>query len=128
MKGTEAFKATIQNHLNEKAANDELFAATLKKENKSIDECIDYIIGEAKNWSTPRVGGQESYETRLQRGKDMGLQGEVEFYGMKMIDGHQDQDNLSTNGSNREQLNPAWVAQLMGTTLEKTFYAPMAIQ
>lgn len=33
----------------------------------------------AKNWSTPRVGGQESYKTRLARGKDLGLQGEVEI-------------------------------------------------
>jgi len=30
-------------------------------------------------WSTPRVGGQEDYETRLARGKDMGLQGQVKY-------------------------------------------------
>lgn len=31
------------------------------------------------SWSTPRGGGQEDYETRLARGKDMGLQGQVKF-------------------------------------------------
>jgi hypothetical protein len=44
MKSTEAFKKVIQNHLNETAANDPLFADTLKKENKNIDECINYIL------------------------------------------------------------------------------------
>lgn len=61
MKGTEAFKATIQNHLNEKAANDELFAATLKKENKSIDECIDYIIGEVQKSGKNGFADDEIY-------------------------------------------------------------------
>jgi hypothetical protein len=44
MKSTEAFKTVIQNHLNETAANDPLFAETLKKENKNIDQCINYIL------------------------------------------------------------------------------------
>ena len=48
MKGTEQFKAVIQNHLNELAANDPLFAQTLNKENKNIDECINYILGEVR--------------------------------------------------------------------------------
>ena len=46
MKGTEQFKTVIQNHLNELAANDPLFAQTLNKENKNIDECINYILSE----------------------------------------------------------------------------------
>lgn len=48
MKGTEQFKAVIQNHLNELAANDPLFSQTLNKENKNIDECINYILGEVR--------------------------------------------------------------------------------
>ena len=36
--------------------------------------------------------------------------------------GHQDQLESNTNGK-RPVLNPAWVMQLMGTTLEKTFFA-----
>lgn len=44
------------------------------------------------------------------------------------IYGRQDQENRNTNGKNREQLNHAWVAQLMGTTLEKTFFVPMVME
>lgn len=49
-------------------------------------------------------------------------------YITEKLNSHPDQTNHSTNGKNREQLNPAWVAQLMGTTLEKTFYVPLAMQ
>lgn len=35
---------------------------------------------------------------------------------------------LSMNGKSREQLNPAWVAQLMGTTAGTTFFVPLVTQ
>lgn len=47
-KGTENFKTTIQDYLNKRAAEDSLFAETLKKENKSIDECVNYILTTVK--------------------------------------------------------------------------------
>lgn len=37
------FEATIQEHLNLIASQDTLFAASLKKANKSIKECVNYI-------------------------------------------------------------------------------------
>jgi len=46
MKGTEQFKTVIQNYLNDLASKDSLFAQTLQKANKSIDECINYILHE----------------------------------------------------------------------------------
>lgn len=48
MKGTEKFKEVVQQHLISLAAKDELFAETLKKPNKTIDECVDYIIDEVQ--------------------------------------------------------------------------------
>ena len=42
--GTDHFKETIEAKLQEIASKDELFAETLKKENKNIDECINYIF------------------------------------------------------------------------------------
>ena len=48
MKGTENFKSIIQNHLQEVAKKDPLFAKNLGKENKSIDECINYIFSEVQ--------------------------------------------------------------------------------
>lgn len=42
------------------------------------------------------------------------------------ITGQLHQENSNMNGKNQERLNPAWVAQLMGTTLEQSFFACMA--
>ena len=38
------FKQTIQNYLENRAMNDELFAASFRKPNKNIDDCITYIL------------------------------------------------------------------------------------
>lgn len=47
-KGTDLFKETIQNYLNDRAEKEPLFAKTLAKESKNIDECINYIISEVQ--------------------------------------------------------------------------------
>ena len=44
MKSTDKFKETIQEYLNKRAEEDVLFAETLKKPNKNIDGCINYIL------------------------------------------------------------------------------------
>lgn len=43
-KGTEGFKQTIQEHLNFLGFQDPLFAKSLKKEGKNIDDCCTYIM------------------------------------------------------------------------------------
>ncbi len=48
MKISKAFKETIKAYLDKRAAEDELFAVTYQKENKSIDECCNYIVQCAK--------------------------------------------------------------------------------
>lgn len=48
MKGTEHFKATIAEYLNQRAATDPLFAPNLKRETKNIDDCITYILNQVK--------------------------------------------------------------------------------
>lgn len=50
----------------------------------------------------------------------------LEGFGLRT--GSAEQENNNTNGKNREQLNPAWVCQLMGTTLERIFFVPLVIQ
>lgn len=47
MKPTESFKEAIKKYLDERAGTDELFAVSYAKENKNIDECCSYIMGEA---------------------------------------------------------------------------------
>ena len=48
MKGTDNFKRTIQDYLEERAKTDELFAKSYAKPNKSIDGCITYILNEVQ--------------------------------------------------------------------------------
>jgi hypothetical protein len=48
MKATDSFKNTIQDHLKNLAAKDLLFATTLNKPNKNIDDCINYIFDTVK--------------------------------------------------------------------------------
>lgn len=48
MKATDPFKATIKAYLDNRAANDELFAKTYTKEGKNIDDCVTYILNHVK--------------------------------------------------------------------------------
>lgn len=49
MKPSKEFKETIKNYLDKRAAEDTLFAETLKKDNKSLDECCNYVMKCAKD-------------------------------------------------------------------------------
>lgn len=48
MKGTEAFKKTIEDYLQDFAKKDTLFVAKLANEKKNIDDCITYIFNQVK--------------------------------------------------------------------------------
>ena len=48
MKGTEHFKQTIKEYLDEKARTDKLFAASYAKESKNLDDCITFILNQVK--------------------------------------------------------------------------------
>ena len=48
MKATDNFKRTIKDYLEARAKTDELFAKAYAKPNKSIDECITYILNEVQ--------------------------------------------------------------------------------
>ena len=49
MKGTEHFKKTIQMYLEQRAAEDELFAERYRNPNKDMDGCVTYILNWVKN-------------------------------------------------------------------------------
>ena len=49
MKGTEEFKKTIQAYLEQRSAEDTMFAESYKKPNKNIDDCITYILNTVKS-------------------------------------------------------------------------------
>ena len=48
----ESFKKVIREYLEQRAQQDALFAATYSKPNKSIDECCNYIMKEARKKGT----------------------------------------------------------------------------
>ncbi len=48
MKTSEAFKKTIREYLEQRAKEDQLFAASYAKENKNIDECCNFILREVQ--------------------------------------------------------------------------------
>lgn len=48
MKSTEGFNKIIGLHLEELAATDTLFAETLKKPNKNLEDCVKYILNQVK--------------------------------------------------------------------------------
>ena len=48
MSKQDSFKEAIKSYLDERAGIDELFAKSYAKKNKSLDECCNYILGEAK--------------------------------------------------------------------------------
>ena len=48
MKGTEHFTRTIAEYLNQRAATDPLFSPNLMKPNKSIEECVIYILNQVQ--------------------------------------------------------------------------------
>ncbi len=43
-----AFKTSINNYLQARASKDELFAETLKKPNKNLDDCCTYILNQVQ--------------------------------------------------------------------------------
>ena len=47
-KENQSFKQVIQSYLDQRAKRDSLFATSFAKQSKNIDECCNYIIGEAK--------------------------------------------------------------------------------
>lgn len=48
MKGTEKFAEAIKAHLDNLVQTDELFAKEYAKENKSIEECVQFILCEVQ--------------------------------------------------------------------------------
>ena len=60
-KGTDAFKATIKEYLDGLAQRDEAFALSYEAPNKSLDECIDYIITQVRKIGANGYDDSEIY-------------------------------------------------------------------
>lgn len=61
MEVSKGFKAVIKAYLDDRASNDELFAATYSKPNKSLDECCNYILHEVQKSGQNGFADEEIY-------------------------------------------------------------------
>lgn len=73
----QSFKDAIKSYLDRRAGQDELFAKTYAKEGKTLEECCNYIIGEARK-----------------RGNAVAMTAE-EVYGLAVH--YYDEDNIKIN-------------------------------
>ncbi len=89
------------------------------------------------NWPTPVTMDKMGPKTdkALIREKEEIRPGRTSFSNLRdsvvrgtMTDFQPDKVRSSLTGKNRARLNPAWSIQLMGTTLQKIFTVPLAIQ
>lgn len=69
-KENQSFKQVIQSYLEERAKGDSLFAASFAKTNKNIDECCNYIIGEAMHHCVFSAGYYKRPESLILSAKD----------------------------------------------------------
>lgn len=76
------------------------------------------LAAQVQNWATPISSNYTTPAIHGQGGSNLQTQ----------IVGQPAKDNSSTPGSLQEQLNPAWSILLMGTTLERTFFVPLATE
>jgi len=77
---------------------------------------------QALNWPTPRASPNENRSTKRTPSQIAGKHGEY----LATAIGLHDQENCNSTGKSHERLNPAWVAQLMGTTIERIFFVHSA--
>ena len=64
MKGTELFKAAIQNYLEYRAMTDDLFASRYANPAKNIDDCITYILNEVQKSGMNGFDDDEIYSIK----------------------------------------------------------------
>lgn len=65
MKGTELFKAAIQNYLEYRAMTDDLFAPRYTNPAKNIDDCITYILNEVQKSGMNGFDDDEIYSMAM---------------------------------------------------------------
>lgn len=82
MKSSKAFKETIEAYLIKRAAEDELFAVTYKKENKSLEECCNYVMECAQK------GGCQGYTDDEVFGWAVHYYDEDDIKNVKPLNGH----------------------------------------
>lgn len=61
LKDMEAFKAHIQSYIDHRVATDELFAETYRKSERTIDDCINWLLNWVKATGSQIIAKEEIY-------------------------------------------------------------------
>lgn len=77
MKGTEAFKQTIGQYLTLRAAQDGFFAERYRNPEKSLDDCIGFIIGKVQESGANGFTDDEIYSLAIHYYMEDGLKGKA---------------------------------------------------
>ena len=107
MKKQNSFKQTIQSYLDKRAKSDELFAVAYRKKNKSIDECLAYIMGEALKESSTISSGV----------KGCGMDNDIVF-GMAVH--YYEEDDIKVNKQTNYKVSAVSVKKEAATELLET--------
>ena len=65
METPDKFKQAISDHLDKLAATDSLFAETLKKTSKNLDDCITYIVNTVQKIGRQGFADEEIYDMAI---------------------------------------------------------------
>ena len=65
MKTTDHFKRTIQMYLEQRAAEDALFAKNYRNPAKNIDDCVIYILNYVQDRKSTRLNSSHDRQSRM---------------------------------------------------------------
>ena len=100
-KENQSFKQVIQSYLEQRAKRDSLFATSFAKQSKNIDECCNYIIGEAKK-----------------RGDNAVFMSDDEVFGLAVH--YYDEDDIKVNKQTNYKVSAVSVKKEAATELLET--------
>ncbi len=114
MQGTEQFTRVIADFLNERARVDNLFAQTLQKKNKNIDDCITYILNEVQKSGCNGFSDDEIFSMAIHYYDEDNLEIGKPLNGKVVVNHH-----IELTEEERKQARERAIAQYQAKELEK---------
>lgn len=88
MKASERFKEVIKDYLDKKAESDQLFAENYKKENKTLDQCVNYIFNTVRDSGVTGFADEEIFSMAIHYYDEDEITAESDLKDMSVIVNH----------------------------------------
>lgn len=88
MKASERFKEVIKDYLDKKAESDQLFAENYKKENKTLDQCVNYIFNTVRDSGVTGFADEEIFSMATHYYDEDEITAESDLKDMSVIVNH----------------------------------------